>query len=288
MNKRTVNIVSLAILLSLICIILEMCLYYFIPEHFITVIFASVASLFLSHFFLETSLNYDYNFIHSAFMVISSILFGAGVYVIQPNQWLKYDFWLVILVLMNWLIPFIYCSIRDLFDKGPRFDGYHVFFRRMSILFLTVYLLVILKQYFITPIVPPYPDAPFGAHNFIPFMSTGSYIETALKEGTNLFTLFAYIVEMVCMGIPFGYFFRTYCRKVPCVLRIFMYIAFPLILEGIQYKTGLGRASIDDYVMTLIGIVIGLVIFHLMNSLYQAMASRDFMIERNKQQKHFY
>lgn len=288
MNKRTVNIVSLVILLSMICAILEMCLYYFVPQHFVTVIFAIVTSLCLSHFFLESSLNYDYNFIHSIFMVISSIIFGIAVYAVSPNQWIHYDFSLVILVLANWLTPFIYCTIRDLFDRGPRFDGYHVFFRRMSVLFIVMYIFVIVKQYFITPIVPPYPDSPFGAHNFIPFMSTGSYIETALNDGTSLIPLFAYMAEVICIGIPFGYFARTCCRKVPFILRILIYMVYPLILETAQYVTNIGRADIDDYVMTLIGIVIGLIIFHIMNALYQTMASRDFMIGRNQQQKHFY
>lgn len=288
MNKRSVNIISLVILLSLICFIMEMCLYYFIPQHYVTIVFAVVTSLILSHFFLESSLNYDYNFIHSSFMVITAVLFGTVIYAIQPNQWISYDFSLVILVLVNWLTPFIYCSIRDLFDRGPRFDGYHIFFRRMCISFAVIYILALAKQYFITPIVPPYDAYPFGAHNFIPFMATGTYIESALNDGKSLIPIIVYISEMICLGIPFGFFARTCCHKVPLIVRLLIYLAFPAILETIQYYAGIGHSDIDDYVMTLIGIIIGLIIFHIINAIYQSMTSRDFMVSRNKQQKHFY
>ena len=288
MNKRSVNISSLVILLSLICSIIEISLYYFIPQHYITIGFAIVASLIMSHFFLESSLNYDYNFLHSSFMVVTALIFWAVVYAIQPNKWINYDFWLVILVLVNWLTPFVYCSIRDLFDRGPRFDGYHTFFKRMCISFALLYILVLAKQYFITPIFPPYSDFPFGAHNFVPFMAKATYIETVLREGKSLIPMFVYITEMICMGIPFGFLARTYCHRVPFILRIFIYLAFPAVLEVSQYCIGISHSDIDDYVMTLIGITIGLIIFHIINAIYQSMTNRDFMLNRNKQQRRLY
>ena len=60
-------------------------------------------------------------------MVITSLAFGIIVYIIQPNQWIIYDYSIVVLILANWLIPFIYCCIRDLFDRGPRFDDFNLF-----------------------------------------------------------------------------------------------------------------------------------------------------------------
>ena len=123
MNKRTVNISSLVLLLSLLSLITTMCLYYLVPMHYVSVIFAGVASVLLAHFFLESSLNYDYNFLHAASMTVSTLVFAIAIYVIQPNEWICFDFWLPCLVLANWIIPFLYCTLRDLFDRGPRFDG---------------------------------------------------------------------------------------------------------------------------------------------------------------------
>ena len=288
MNKRTVNISSLVLLLSLLALITTICLYYLIPQHYVSVIFAAVASVLLTHFFLESSLNYDYNFLHSASMTISTLAFAICIYIIQPNEWITFDSWLPCLVLINWLVPFLYCTLRDLFDRGPRFDGYHKFFNRMCIFFTFIYIFVITKQYFITPLVPPYHNLEFGAHNFVPFMATGSYIEQALKAGKNLDDFILYATQIVCLGIPFGYLIRVALRKLNFILRILVYILFPTALETAQYMTNCGRGDIDDAVFLLIGILIGLLLFHIMNTAFQKIAARDFMISRAQQKKYHF
>lgn len=288
MNKRAVNISSLVILLSLLSFIAEVCVYYFIPYHWISVAFAGITSLAISHFCLESSLDYDYSFIHASFMVISSLAFAAIIYIIQPNQWIQYDFSMVFLVLVNWLVPFFYSCLRDLFDRGPRFDGYHSFFRRMSSLFIVVFLFTIIKQYFLTPIVPPYEEMPFGAHNFVPFMATATYIETALRNDLSLLPLFAYVAEIICMGIPIGFFCRIYCNKLMLFFRLVIYFAIPIFLEILQDAAGLGRGDIDDVALSLMGILIGVILFHIMNGVYQSVSNRDFMMSRIQNSKYFY
>lgn len=189
MNSRVVNISSLIILLSLLSFIAEALAYYLIPLHWVSILFAALLSLGISHFCLETSLDYDYGFIHAAFMTISTLAFASIVYLIQPNQWITYDFSLVFLMLINWIVPLLYNTIRDLLDNGPRFYGYSIFFKRMTILFLIIYIMVILKQYFITPITPPYEAEAFGAHNFVPFMSLGIHLEAMLRTQADLIPL---------------------------------------------------------------------------------------------------
>ena len=282
MNKRSVNIISLVILLSLLCFIAEVCIYYFVPQHYVTVIFSVISSLILSHYFLESSLNYDYNFIHASFMTITTLAFGIIVYIMQPNQWISFDFSIVILVFLSWFVPFIYCSARDLFDMGPRFDGYYFFFHRMGRFFIVIYLLVLIKQYFLTPVVPPYEELSFGAHDVVPFMSTATYIEETARSGKSLLPIGLYILELVCFGIPFGYYATVYLRRLKFLLRLFIVLAFPAIFEGLQYATGLGRCDIDDYVFFLIGTVIGIVLFHIMYAVFVHVANRDFTTDRVK------
>lgn len=288
MNKRTVNISSLVLLLSLLSLITTICLYYLVPLHYVSVLFASVASLLLAHFFLESSLNYDYNFMHAASMTISTLAFAISIYVIQPNEWISFDFWLPCLVLVNWIIPFLYCTLRDLFDRGPKFDAYHKFFNRMCIFFTFIYIFVIAKQYFITPIAPPYHSLAFGAHNFVPFMATATYIEQALETGINLNEFILYAAQLFCLGIPFGYLIRVALRKLHFVIRIIIYILFPASLEIAQYITNLGRGDIDDCVFLLIGILFGVILFHIMNNIFQTIATRDFMISRAQQKKYHF
>lgn len=288
MNKRAVNISSLVILLSLLSFMAEVCVYYFISCHWVSVIFAGVIALGISHFCLESSLDYSYSFLHAAFMVISTFIFSVVIYFIQPNQWIQYDFSMVILVIINWIVPFLYSSLRDLLDRGPRFDGYIPFFHRMNILFLVVFLFAIIKQYFLTPIVPPYAEMPFGAHNFVPFMATATYIETAIYENLSITPLWSYIAEMVCMGIPMGFFCRIYFGKLPLFFRLVIYFAIPIGLELIQDTTGLGRGDIDDVTMSMFGILIGVILFHLMNTIYHSVSNREFNRNRTQSSNYFY
>lgn len=285
MNKQSVNISSLVILLSLICFIMDVCIYYFVPQRYVVIVFAIVCSVCLSHFFLESSLNYDYNFIHASFMVITSLAFGVIIYIIQPNQWIKYDYSIIVLVLLNWLIPFLYCCLRDLFDRGPRFDGFNLFFHRMSKFFIVIYILAILKQYFITPFVPPYDAPSFGARLFVPFMSTAEHIEYVIRTGQSLVPVMVYIIEIICFGVPAGYFARIYLRNRHFIIRLFVCLLFPLVLELLQHVTGLGRCAIDDYVIFLIGVVIGNTLYHIMNGLFVSVATRDLTTDRGHQQK---
>ncbi|MDD7403849.1 MAG: VanZ family protein [Butyribacter sp.] len=280
MNKRAVNISSLVILLALLSFILEMCLYYFIPQHIVTVAVAVVISLALTHFFLETSLNYDYCFLHASFMTIASIGFCMVIYFLQPNQWIQYDYSLIALIIFNWLTPFIYCFLRDFADRGPRFDDYLFFFHGMSILFLVIYAIGIIKQFFVTPLLPPYDSLPFGAHNFIPFMATGNYLETALSQNESIHQMVVYILEMIVLAIPFGFYAKVYTRNFPFPARLAIYLGCPLAIELLQYVTGNGYGDIDDYSLTIIGTAIGIAIYHIVQAISYGLNKRNFLEDR--------
>jgi len=218
-------------------------------------------------------------------MVITSLAFGIIVYIIQPNQWIKYDYSIIVLVLLNWLIPFLYCCLRDLFDRGPRFDGFNLFFHRMSKFFIVIYILAIFKQYFVTPFMPPYDAPEFGARLFVPFMVTAECIEENIRTGQSLVPVIVYILEIACFGVPFGYFSRIYLRKRHFIIRLFACFAFPLVLELFPPPTRLRRRAIDDYVIFLIGIVAGTILYHIMNGLFLSVTTRDFTTDRGHQQK---
>lgn len=288
MNTRTINISSLVILLALLSFICEGFVYYFLPQPAWSILFAVISSILLSHFFLEMSLTYTYNFIHALFMTVSTAIFSTVIYLIQPNQWISYHFSLVILVLVNWLTPFFYCTIRDLLDRGPRFDGYTTFFHRMNILLIGTWLLILIKQYYLTPIQPPYEELTFGAQNFVPFMATGTYLEEIIQQQKNLIPIACYLAEMILLYIPFGYYIRVYCRKLPFIGRLIIYFAGPLVMEFSQLITKCGRSHIDDYVLALFGTLIGIIIYHGINLVFHTVASRDFTARRNTINLHHY
>ncbi len=288
MNSRAVNISSLVILLSLVSFIIEACVYYLVDYSWVSVITAAVLAVGISHFCLESSLSYGYNFLHAAFMVTISFFFAVVVYMIQPNQWIPYNLGVVALVLSNWIVPFLYCNLRDMLDRGPRFDGFQIYFQRMSVLFILFFLFVIVKQYFLTPITPPYQELPFGAHNFVPFMTTASYIEFTKYNDIVLAPLIRYIVQMVAMGVPIGFFLRVYGSQFPFVLRLIAYFAVPILLECLQEITGRGWGDIDDVSMSLVGVLIGILLFYLFNWISHSVSNKEFtVIDRDQTSTYF-
>jgi len=116
-------------------------------------------------------------------------------------------------------------------------------------------------------------------------MATAEHIEETLRNGQSIAPVIIYVTEIACFGVPFGYFSRIYLRNRHFLVRLFACFAFPLVLELLQQVTGLGRCAIDDYVIFLIGVVAGNVLYHIMNSLFVSVATRDFTTDRGHQQK---
>lgn len=280
MNKRAVNISSLVLLLALLSFIFEVCLYYFVPFHWVAVLAAVGLSLALTHYFLEVTLNYDSCFLQAAFMTIMTTAFCVVIYLLETNEWISFDFSLLVLVAVNWLVPFVYCFIRDFLDRGPRFDGYLFFFHGMSVIFIVVYLFAVAKQFFITPLIPPYDALPMGAHSFIPFMATGTYLEQVISDGGNVAGMLLYILEVVLFAIPFGFYAKVYTRQMPVLVRFLVYIGIPLLLEVVQKVTGIGRGDIDDFAFAMLGTVIGVGIYHLVAYVSYEVNKREFLEDR--------
>lgn len=280
MNKRAVNISSLVLLLALLSFILEVCLYYFVPIHWVAVLAAAMISLALTHYFLETTLDYDSCFLLAAFMTIMTTAFCVVIYLMKTNEWISYDYSLLVLVAVNWLVPFGYCFVRDFMDRGPRFDDYLFFFHGMSIIFLVVYFFAVTKQFFVTPLIPPYEAMSMGAHSFIPFMATGTYLEETLSHGGDIAAMLTYIAEVVLFAVPFGFYAKVYTRQMHGVVRFLVYVSAPLLIEVVQFVTGIGRGDIDDYAFAIIGTVIGVGIYRLVAYISYEVNKREFLVDR--------
>ncbi|MCR5354261.1 MAG: VanZ family protein [Lachnospiraceae bacterium] len=286
MKRKTVSINSLILLLSLISLIVEVSVFYLTQGGYVTVIVSWVLALAITHFCLETSYDYNYGFVNVVFMLVSSTIFAGALYLFG-NDLIQYKFSLVYMVLGNWVFPFVYSLIRYVADVGDRFTGFRKYFRKMIILFLVFYALILIKQYFVTPIKPPYASESFGAHNFIPYMSTGQYIENTVKAGTELRTEMYFLLELLFLGLPAGFLISYSWRTMHILLRIILYIAIPTVFELAQYAYGVGTGSIDDVCTFVIGEVIGIILFHLLDIIFEYVHKRHFMEPRDAIKSYF-
>lgn len=85
---------------------------------------------------------------------------------------------------------------------------------------------------------------------------------------------------MIALAIPFGFYVKVYCRNLPLLIRIAVYLIIPFLLEAIQYLSGIGRADIDDYTLGMIGTVIGIIIYHIIYYISYNTHKRDFLEDR--------
>lgn len=92
--------------------------------------------------------------------------------------------------------------------------------------------------------------------------------------------MIVYIVEMIALAIPFGFYAKVYCRNLPLLIRLAVYFAVPFLLEAFQYLSGIGRGDIDDYTLAMIGTVIGIIIYHIIYYISYNAHKRDFLEDR--------
>lgn len=268
--------------MSLMTVAVELGLYYFLPNPLPSVLVSLLLPLILTKFFLESSLSHETIFMQTAITMILTFLAAVVIFMMQPNAWISFHIALGIIVLFNWMVPVVYCTVYALFDRGPRIGGYISAFHKCSILLLVIYGIIMLDRLFVRPLMPPYPDMAFGAHDFVPFMEFASRIEEYLREGKSILPILKYALQMCCFGIPLGFYLRLYLRNIVRFMRIFLIFAIPLLIELLQNLTGRGRGAIDDYCMALVGIVIGIILYYFLNFLFRNTAHHDFLRRDNR------
>ena len=55
----------------------------------------------------------------------------------------------------------------------------------------------------------------------------------------------------------------------------------------LQELTGRGWGDIDDVTMSLLGVLIGVILFYLLNGLSQSVSNREYMMSRNQTSNYF-
>ena len=96
--------------------------------------------------------------------------------------------------------------------------------------------------------------------NVVPFTTLKLYWNL-LKNSTNdalVRHAFINLVGNVVMFIPLGYFLPGVCRRTRNFFAMVLYTAVVIILiETLQYITGLGSCDIDDLILNVPGVMTG-------------------------------
>ena len=96
--------------------------------------------------------------------------------------------------------------------------------------------------------------------NLIPLATLKLYLRIvrSTKDAQLLRHAFINLAGNVVMFVPLGWFlpviWKKYRNFFPCVLCLLLVI---LLVEGIQYLTGLGSCDVDDVILNVVGGILG-------------------------------
>lgn len=280
MNKRSVKIHTIITILSFITIGLQFGSYYFLSSLFPAILLSIFLNLILSHFYLEASLSYTSCFLQSLITTIGSSLLILLIYYYQNGSLLIYKHTLLSLILLNWLVPFLYCIIRNFMDRGPRFVNFHSFFVKTSVLFAGYYVFFFIKHYFIFPV--SFPETLSSIQNtMIPFLATATYIEDSIYLGLKLPTLLIFIAKSFLLFAPMGFYASILLKEASRIFIFLLTFLLPLAAEMIPLLFQ-GSFYMDTYLFHLMGCLLGIILYQILNYLSQECLQCDFPDERSR------
>lgn len=280
MNRRSIKIHTLVVILSIILVALEYGCYYFLNLVYPSVLMAVVLNLLLCHIFLENSLTYLSSFLQSLITVLLSAGLTAFIYMNQTGNLLVYRSGLIYIILLNWVIPLLYCILRDFTDHGPRFVNFRSFFWRTSILFAVMYVIEFVIHFFIVPLQFPEGLSSVG-HTMIPFMSTAAYIEDCIYLGQSISVLLLYVLKCFLFFLPLGLYASILLKEANKWILVLLTFVLPLGAEAIRYLRT-STFSIDAYLYCFFGFLLGIVFYQILNLISNHCLNNDFLAERNK------
>lgn len=264
MNRNQYPYILKGILMAILIFIAEYLLFAFVANTILCFLLLILIILVSSHLLLEHTLRYKSVLTYSG---ILTVFFGILSYLAMKKTVnnISYSKLCWYTVVLNWLIPYVYCFIRQYLDRGPRFPDYIKFFIGMTIIFSIPYIFVFIYLNYVNPEFFPiyHPEG----YEFIPFYTSATYIENILKHTIGWSHFFIYVGLYVLLYLPIGYHGRLFTRNLSLSTRVLFFLLFTLLAELIKIPL-LGNFTIDNVFYSLLGILIGCGLFALVDYLH--------------------
>lgn len=280
MERRSIKVTTLVLIVSFLCVVAEFSTYYFLDTFWPVCLVTVILAFIVSHIFLEASLTYDTCFVFSLVSMIISSIFTTSIYYGQTGKILVYHDYIQFIIYANWLTPLLYSILRSLFDRGPRFVSFNSYFLKTNILFGLFYLFNLVYYTAFSPIKLPYG---FGKQGivFLPFLTTATHIEDFIYTGNGIESLVGYIIKILILFVPMGFYIALLLKKNGFILKAIIIFVIPVLFEAIPYLTQ-HTANIDSCIYRFISLIIGVLLYQILNGIFRYITGEDFLYERNK------
>ncbi len=277
--KRS-SIATQIILFSLLTVLVQFSAYFFLGSTLLVYGIAALLALLFSHVFLEQTLSYESCFNYSLLNIFLCVIIILLSFFGNSDYFVIYDSYLLLFIALNWFIPTLYCIIRNLMDRNPKYMDFNVFYHNISVLFIFFYVAFLIFTLFFQNKASVLYYTDFRSINFVPFLTLATLIEDYLSGYTALKTIILYLVQGIIPFMPYGFYATLLLRYQSRLFRFIVLLILPVLVEILQRVFLLGMVDIDDVFLAVTGGFIGAICYHILNSVYRFVTDEDFLFER--------
>ena len=278
MQRRTnIQVSSLIILLSIITITLQFVIYYFFAAAYVIWGVAAVVTLISCHILLEQTSTYEVCFNYSSLILFISAVILLLSFLNEDQSYLPYTGSMLGIAIINWLIPCLYCFLRNMLDYGARFEDYPQFYRNHSLLFFTIYLGILCYGLYGANAFPIVYQGTLNSANIIPFETITILIEDYLYGIIPISDILVYLLVRILVYLPYGFQMTLVLRRQSRLTRSLSLLVLPVMLELIQFLVIPKRSDIDDVVYGILGGILGSLLYYLCNLIFRAFTGKNFL-----------
>lgn len=284
MQRSSISVTTFVILFSILTVLVQFgAYYYFGPAIPVYCLAALVCFLFL-HIFLEQTLSYETCFSYSLLNIFISMVIILLSYFGSKDSLLPYKPDLIPFLVLNWIVPLLYCIIRSLMDSSSKYNDFNTFYRNISIVFILFYIYILFHFLFLNNDAFVHSYTETATANFIPFLKIATLIEDYLNGYVSAGVLGSYLLQGTLLFLPYGFYAILLLRYHGRLIRFLTLLALPVLTEIFQKLFLLGKVDIDDILLGLLGGFIGGICYHILNRIYLLYTDEDFLSE----QSHYY
>lgn len=281
-QQNSIQISSFIVFFSILTILTQFILYYFIDFSYLLIGVSSITPFILVHVLIEKSHTYEISFIYTILTVFISIVITALSYLSAGNTFVPYSTNLLLIIAINWFVPTIYSFIREMFDYGTRIEDYNSYFRNQSIVFLVVYFVVLFYFALTNNNLAWYPYTTYDQINFNPFHILLSKIEGYRYHQIFLSEILTYLFSRSLPYLPYGFYCFILLREHSRSAKIISLFVLPIVIETVQYFIQIQRCDLGDIIYGFLGGLIGFLSFLLLNWIFRVFSGNDYLARESE------
>lgn len=276
-RRMSTHVSTLIIFISILTALIQFAAYQAFDSVLLVWGLSALISIIGCHILLEQTGTYpacfDYSFLTLILSLIVILLTWQG----NTQTFLPFTDTMFGIAFVNWLIPMLHCFFRNMINYGSKVDSFRSFYISSSMIFLLAYAAVFIYGCFIADVFPWVAGTSSKALVFSPFAILSGQIEDYFNGNTALSSILTYLASRVLIYTPYGFYIRLLLNRQGRLLRFFLYLILPVLIEVMQYSLITDRCSFDDMVYGLIGGFLGCFLFFLTNGIFRAFSGKDFL-----------